>query len=79
MGVPGADDVMLAYQSSSFHDALYLREVLGVRPAPEFESWLLARGIFETPRRAALQANTLRALPDFVRQLTSSESATKDH
>src|SRR5260370_4944497 len=40
MGVPGADDVMLNYQSTSFHDALYLRRVLGSRPAPEFESWL---------------------------------------
>ena len=40
MGVPGADDVMLGYQSSSFHDALYVREVLGLRPAPEFEAWL---------------------------------------
>jgi ethanolamine ammonia-lyase large subunit len=40
MGVPGADDVMLNYQSTSFHDALYLRRVLGLRPAPEFEAWL---------------------------------------
>ncbi len=40
MGVPGADDVMLNYQSTSFHDALYLRRVLGLRPAPEFETWL---------------------------------------
>ena len=40
MGVPGADDVMLGYQSTSFHDALYVREVLGLRPAPEFEAWL---------------------------------------
>ena len=40
MGVPGADDVMLHYQSTSFHDALYLRDVLGVKPAPEFENWL---------------------------------------
>src|SRR5207245_5003 len=53
MGVPGADDVMLAYQSTSFHDALYLRETLGLRPAPEFETWLLNRGIFELPTRAA--------------------------
>lgn len=45
MGVPGADDIMLGYQSTSFHDALYLREVLGLRPAPEFEAWLLDRGI----------------------------------
>jgi ethanolamine ammonia-lyase large subunit len=43
MGVPGADDVMLHYQSTSFHDALYLREVLGLRPAPEFEQWLAER------------------------------------
>jgi len=40
MGVPGADDVMLNYQSTSFHDALYLREALGLRHAPEFEAWL---------------------------------------
>jgi ethanolamine ammonia-lyase large subunit len=40
MGVPGADDVMLNYQSTSFHDALYLRRALGLKPAPEFEAWL---------------------------------------
>ena len=40
MGVPGADDVMLNYQSTSFHDALYVRNVLGLRRAPEFETWL---------------------------------------
>jgi ethanolamine ammonia-lyase large subunit len=40
MGVPGADDIMLNYQSTSFHDALYIREVLGLRRAPEFEDWL---------------------------------------
>ncbi len=40
MGVPGADDVMLHYQSTSFHDALYVRRVMGLRPAPEFEAWL---------------------------------------
>jgi len=40
MGVPGADDVMLNYQSTSFHDALYIRRVLGLKPAPEFEAWL---------------------------------------
>jgi ethanolamine ammonia-lyase large subunit len=39
MGVPGADDIMLNYQSTSFHDALYLRSVFGLRPAPEFEAW----------------------------------------
>ena len=45
MGVPGADDVMLNYQSTSFHDALYLRRLLGVRRAPEFEAWLQRMGI----------------------------------
>jgi len=43
MGVPGADDVMLNYQSTSFHDALYVRGLLGLRPAPEFEEWLEQR------------------------------------
>lgn len=47
MGIPGADDVMLAYQSTSFHDALYLRQVMGLRPAPEFEEWLETVGIFD--------------------------------
>jgi ethanolamine ammonia-lyase large subunit len=40
MGVPGADDIMLNYQSTSFHDTLYLRKMFGLRPAPEFETWL---------------------------------------
>jgi ethanolamine ammonia-lyase large subunit len=45
MGVPGADDVMLSYQSTSFHDALYLRKLLALRPAPEFEAWLERMGL----------------------------------
>ena len=45
MGVPGADDIMLSYQSTSFHDSLYLRGVLGLRPAPEFEAWLDRMGL----------------------------------
>ena len=40
MGIPGSDDVMLNYQTTSFHDALYARKTLGLRPAPEFEDWL---------------------------------------
>jgi ethanolamine ammonia-lyase large subunit len=43
MGVPGADDIMLNYQSTSFHDALYVRKILKLRPAPEFEAWLESR------------------------------------
>ncbi len=44
MGIPGADDIMLNYQTTSFHDALYLRSVLGLKPAPEFETWLKHMG-----------------------------------
>ncbi|MFD7076507.1 ethanolamine ammonia-lyase subunit EutB [Nocardioides sp. NPDC059952] len=47
MAVPGADDVMLGYQSTSFHDALYARQVLGKRPAPELEEWLAAAGLLD--------------------------------
>ena len=45
MGVPGADDIMLNYQSTSFHDVLAIRQTLGKRPAPEFEAWLQAMGL----------------------------------
>lgn len=45
MGVPGADDIMLNYQSTSFHDSLFVRALLGLKPAPEFESWLLKQGL----------------------------------
>ena len=54
MGVPGADDVMLNYQSTSFHDALYIRALTGKPPAPEFEAWLIRMGVFDrADRRAA--------------------------
>jgi ethanolamine ammonia-lyase large subunit len=57
MGVPGADDVMLNYQSTSFHDALYLRSLLGLRPAPEFEAW------FEEARAALPRSVNEISLP----------------
>lgn len=60
MGVPGADDVMLNYQSTSFHDALYVRKVLGLRPAPEFEAWLAGD---EFARLSAEAAHPERLLP----------------
>ena len=47
MGIPGSDDVMLNYQTTSFHDALYLRQLLGLKPAPEFDTWLAEQGIFK--------------------------------
>jgi ethanolamine ammonia-lyase large subunit len=53
MGVPGADDVMLNYQSTSFHDALYVRELLGLKRAPEFEAWLTRQRITRPDGRLA--------------------------
>src|SRR5437763_17081390 len=52
MGVPCADDVMLNYQSTSYHDAAAVRQLLGLRPAPEFLAWLEERGIFHQGRLA---------------------------
>lgn len=54
MGIPGSDDIMLNYQTTSFHDALYARRVLGLKPAPEFEQWLLKMGV--TTGHAVLNA-----------------------
>ncbi|HEY2231611.1 MAG TPA: ethanolamine ammonia-lyase subunit EutB [Xanthobacteraceae bacterium] len=51
MGVPGADDIMLGYQSTSFHDALAMRDLLGRRPAPEFEAWLARQGLLDPQTR----------------------------
>jgi ethanolamine ammonia-lyase large subunit len=51
MGVPGADDVMLGYQSTSFHDALAMRELMARRPAPEFEQWLQEQGLIDAAGR----------------------------
>ncbi len=69
MGVPGAADVMLGYQSTSFHDSHYLRQLLGLRPAPEFAAWLETMGIMQDglrllPAQAghALVAPQLQAL-----------------
>src|SRR2546429_9997552 len=53
MGVPCADDVMLNYQSTSYHDAAGVRQLFGLRPAPEFAAWLDAHGIFRDGRLAS--------------------------
>jgi len=66
MGIPGADDVMLNYQSTSFHDALYVRDVLGLRRAPEFEEWLESMQIADA-RGALLSASTQQPLLEGVR------------
>ncbi|MDD4915984.1 MAG: ethanolamine ammonia-lyase subunit EutB [Methylococcales bacterium] len=65
MGIPGADDIMLAYQSTSFHDSLYLRQVLGLRPAPEFEAWLDGMGIFDGGNRLSDRRNATPLLARF--------------
>ncbi|MYM33616.1 ethanolamine ammonia-lyase subunit EutB [Duganella sp. FT94W] len=67
MGIPGSDDIMLNYQTTSFHDALYARRVLGLKPAPEFEAWLRQMAIF-TSDEAATPAATLP--PAFARALS---------
>jgi len=59
MGIPGSDDIMLNYQTTSFHDALYARRALGLKPAPEFEAWLKQMEIFTGDARATLG----RAMP----------------
>jgi ethanolamine ammonia-lyase large subunit len=67
MGVPGADDIMLNYQSTSFHDALYLRALLGLKRAPEFETWLEKMMITGSEGQllgAAADHPLLRALPE---------------
>jgi ethanolamine ammonia-lyase large subunit len=66
MGVPGADDVMLNYQSTSFHDALYVRDLLGLRRAPEFDDWLHRFGLADGDFRIAAGAGRL---PDFAARL----------
>src|SRR5687768_9351961 len=57
MGIPGSDDIMLNYQSTSFHDALYIRKLLGLKPAPEFEQWLLTREMIDENGRLLTTGN----------------------
>jgi ethanolamine ammonia-lyase large subunit len=79
MGVPGSDDVMLSYQSTSFHDALYARRVLGLRPAPEFEQWLERMGIFapgETGRLASHRRGIPSAFQHALQQAPQTSEAS---
>jgi ethanolamine ammonia-lyase large subunit len=66
MGVPGADDVMLNYQSTSFHDALYIRDLFGLKRAPEFDDWLLRAGLVDADFRPSGNGGLL---PDFAARL----------
>jgi len=65
MGVPGADDIMLNYQSTSFHDALYVRKLLGLKPAPEFENWLYEFGIMNKDQEILNQKNIHKFISKF--------------
>lgn len=71
MGIPGSDDIMLNYQTTSFHDALYARKVLGLKPAPEFERWLMEMNIFEDVEKVLLAQGIAKSfsssLPTFRR------------
>ncbi|HEX3147253.1 MAG TPA: ethanolamine ammonia-lyase subunit EutB [Gemmataceae bacterium] len=69
MGVPCADDVMLNYQSTSYHDAATVRDLFGLKPAPEFRAWLEERGIFRAGRLAPTDARRPALLDDLSRVL----------
>ncbi len=73
MGVPGADDVMLNYQSTSFHDALYVRDLFSLKRAPEFDDWLLRAGLAGPDFRLTGQA---ARLPDFASRLIAEHPAS---
>jgi len=70
MGVPGGDDVMLNYQSTSFHDANYLRQLLGLQCAPEFESWMQAMGLYDEKHQLILDKHVMPLL-DYLQEIES--------
>jgi ethanolamine ammonia-lyase large subunit len=71
MGVPGADDVMLNYQSTSFHDALYVRDLFGLKRAPEFDAWLTRMRLADADARLAPGGGLL---PDFAAGLIAERT-----
>ena len=73
MGVPGSDDIMLNYQTTSFHDALYARRVLKLRPAPEFEAWLHKMAIFRDGEQVQLNDDLPPLFSDALLRLVSTE------
>ncbi|MFJ9449083.1 ethanolamine ammonia-lyase subunit EutB [Herbaspirillum sp. NPDC101397] len=70
MGIPGSDDIMLNYQTTSFHDALYVRRVLGLAPAPEFETWLQRTQIFSSEPQFRLNDGLPPTFRDALRHLS---------
>lgn len=73
MGIPGSDDIMLNYQSTSFHDALYARRVLGLRPAPEFEQWLSKMNIMADNNEYILSDKLPSEFARSVRRLSGEQ------
>ncbi len=72
MGIPGADDIMLNYQTTSFHDALYLRKILGLRAAPEFEKWLKQMNIMDEKGNVQPVTQAHRMLQNMPKHLLMS-------
>lgn len=75
MGIPGSDDIMLNYQTTSFHDALYARRALGLRAAPEFEAWLEQAGVFTDAVNHRLNDETPAAFADALARLPAGGQA----
>lgn len=72
MGIPGSDDIMLNYQTTSFHDALYARQVLGLRPAPEFDEWLKKMQIIPEDLSSQLNSNLSQPLAASLRNISEA-------
>ena len=73
MGIPGSDDIMLNYQTTSFHDALYARRVLNLRPAPEFEEWLLKMGVFKDMDKFILGKEIPKLFENSIKKVVGHE------
>lgn len=69
MGIPGSDDIMLNYQTTSFHDALYIRQLMGLKPAPEFDRWLYDMKIFNGSEKHMLNAELPAAFESSLNRL----------
>ncbi|WP_286718039.1 ethanolamine ammonia-lyase subunit EutB [Thalassolituus sp. UBA2009] len=77
MGIPGSDDIMLNYQTTSFHDALYARRVLGLGPSPEFEAWLEKMQIMSNAAGACLNDALPPAFAASLKTLPAGNSASE--
>jgi ethanolamine ammonia-lyase large subunit len=75
MGVPAGDDVMLNYQTTSYHDAAVVRKIFGLHPAPEFEAWLEQHGIMRNQELAFSQENARRGLIEHLEDVLNSEKS----